>query len=131
MSKNNVEIVKAAYASWNAKEMDTFRELHDPAVIVRTPEGWPEPGPFVGREAVMRQFEQMRGTWDVDALEEISDYIDAADRIVVRHAWRATGSGPTASIELTVVFTVRKNQIYLIEYFWDHDEALDMMGLHR
>ena len=58
MSQENVEIVRAAFEAWNAGDMDALRELYDPDVIVRTPEGWPEPGPFVGREAVMRQFEQ-------------------------------------------------------------------------
>ena len=42
--------------------MDALRELYDPDVIVRMPEDWPEPGPFVGREAVMRQLEQLRET---------------------------------------------------------------------
>ena len=34
-----------------------FVSLLDPDVIWRQPEGWPEPGPDVGREAVMRQFD--------------------------------------------------------------------------
>ena len=44
-----------------------FVSCTTPTSIVRTPEDWPEPGPFVGREAVMRQFEQLRETWDADA----------------------------------------------------------------
>ena len=56
MSRENVEIVKAAIAEWNAGDMDGLREVFDPDVIVRLPEGWPEPGPFVGREAVMNQW---------------------------------------------------------------------------
>ena len=67
MSQENVEVVRATFEAWNAGDMDAFRELHDPDVIMRTAGGWPEPGPFVGREAVMRQFEQLRETWDADA----------------------------------------------------------------
>jgi hypothetical protein len=51
--------------------MDAYREAYDPDVIMRSPDGWPEPGPFVGRKAVMRQFEQLRETWDADALEAV------------------------------------------------------------
>ncbi len=109
--------------------MDAFRELYDPDVIVRTPEGWPEPGPFVGREAVMRQFEQQRETWDADALEPISDFIDAADRVVVRFIWRGAGHGPEANMEMTAVYTVRKGRIFCLEFFWDHAEALETLGL--
>jgi hypothetical protein len=38
----------------------------------------------------MRQFEQLRETWDLDVVEPISDFIDVTDRVVVRVdlAWR-------------------------------------------
>jgi len=57
-----VEIVRAGLEAWNAGDMDALRETYDPGTIFRTPEGWPEPGPYVGREAVMRQLEQLRET---------------------------------------------------------------------
>ena len=60
----------------------------------------------------MRQFEQLRETWDADALEPISDFIDAADRVVVRVIWRGAGHGPEANMEMTDVFTVRKGRIF-------------------
>jgi len=55
VSKENVEFIRAALETWNTGDMDAVREVFDPDVIVRLPEGWPEPGPFVGREEVMRQ----------------------------------------------------------------------------
>jgi ketosteroid isomerase-like protein len=58
MSQENVEIVRASFEAWNAGDMDAFRELYDPDVILRMDANWPEPGPYVGREAVMREFEQ-------------------------------------------------------------------------
>ena len=87
-----------------------FVSCYDPDVIMRMPEDWPEPGPFIGREAVMRQFEQLRETWDADALEPISDFIDAGDRVAVRFIWRGAGHGPEA-MEVTAVYTVRKGKI--------------------
>ena len=129
MSQENVEVAKAAYAAWNAGDMDAFRELCDPDIIMRPPERWPEPGPFVGREAVMREWEQVRETWVADAVEPISDFIDALDRVVVRHIWRGVGHGPESNIELTQVFTVRKGRIVFQEYFWDHAQALEAIGL--
>ena len=129
MSQENVEVVRATIAAWNAGDMDGLRELNHPEVIVRPPTGWPEPGPFVGREAVMRQFEQMRATWDADAVELISDFVDAGDRVAVRFVWHGVGQGPEANMELTYVATVRKGKIFNIEYFWDHAEALEAIGL--
>src|SRR6185295_16398034 len=110
MSQENVEIVKAAYEAWNAGDMDAFGDFYDPEVIVRPPDTWPEPGPFVGREAVMHFFEQTREVWDTDSLEPIGDFIDAADRVLVRYAWRAAGRGPDSIMEMTNVVTVRKRR---------------------
>ena len=59
MSQENVEIVRAGYEAWNTGDMDAVRELYDPDIIVRPVEGWLEPGPYVGREAVMRWYEQL------------------------------------------------------------------------
>jgi ketosteroid isomerase-like protein len=129
MSRENVEIMKAAFAAWNAGDLVATREMYDPDVIMRNPEGWPEPGPVVGRDAVMRQIEQLRETWDTDAVVPISDFIDAADRVVVRFVWRGEGQGPEYNMEFTGVYTVRKGKIFGLEFFSDHAEALETLGL--
>jgi ketosteroid isomerase-like protein len=129
MSQENVEIVQAAFEGWNTGDMEAVRELIDPDVMMRMPEDWPEPGPFMGREAVMHQLEQQRETWDTDTFELISDFIDGADRIVVRFIWRGAGHGPESNIEATGVYTVRRSRILAIEHFWDHSEALQTLGL--
>ena len=129
MSEENVEVVRAGFETWNARDMDAYRGLLDPDVVWRPPEGWPEPGPYVGREAVMRQLEQLRETWDNDSFELISDFVDVGDRVAVRFIWRGAGHGPDANIEGTGVYTVRKSKIFGIEFFWDHAEALETLGL--
>ncbi len=74
----------------------------------RAPEDWPEPGPFVGREAVMRQWEQQRDAWDADVLELVGDLIGAGDRIITRFIWHAAGRSPGAGFELTAVYTAER-----------------------
>jgi ketosteroid isomerase-like protein len=129
MSQENVDVVRASFEAWNAGDMDAFRELYDPGVILRTVEGWPEPGPYVGREAVMRLFEQNRVTWDANAVEPISDFIDGADRVAVRMIWRGAGHGPELHLEWTTICTVRIGKIVYQEFFWDHAKALETLGL--
>ena len=72
MSQENVEIIRAAYEAWNTGDIDALREMHDPDLIARYPKNWPEQGPFVGREAVIRQLEQLGKTWDDNAAEAIT-----------------------------------------------------------
>jgi len=128
MSQENVELIKAALEAWNAHDMDAVRETLDPDVVVRLPEGWPEPGPFVGREAVMHQWGRNRETWDVDTLEPVA-IIDAGDRVVVRLLWKALSRGPEAQMELTAIYTIRNGKTSYQESFWDHGEALEAVGL--
>ena len=129
MSQENVEVVRAVFEAWNAGDMDALRELYDPAIIVRYAEGWLEGSePTVGREAVMRVWEQLRETWDADTVEPIS-FIDGGDRVVVRMVWRGVGHGPDLNMEVTHVYTVRKGKIRTVEFFWDHAEALEAVGL--
>ena len=129
MSQENVDVVRAGLAAWNAGDMDAVRETHDPNVIARALEGWPEPGPFVGRDEVMRQFERLRAAWDADALEPISDFLDAGDRVIVRVILHGAGFGPEVNLECTIVYTVRERRVFYIEYFWNHDAALEAAGL--
>ena len=129
MSQENVKVVRALFDAWNARDMDAVRELYDPDVVMRGVDDWPEPGPYVGRDALMGEWEQIREAWNADLLEPISDFIDAADRVVVRLAWRGVGQGPGMNMEMTTVYMVRKGRIVYQEFFWDHPEALDVLGL--
>ena len=129
MLQENVEVARGVFDAWKAGDMDAVRDLYDPNVIVRPMSDWPEPGPWVGREAVMRQWEQMRDAWSADAVEPISDFIDVADRVVVRQMWRGAGRGPDLNMEMTNVFMVRGGRIVYQEFFWDHAEALETLGL--
>jgi ketosteroid isomerase-like protein len=131
MSQENVEVIRASNEAWNAGDMDALREMLDPDVILLTVGDWPEPGPYVGREAVMRFYEQLRDPWDADTLEETSDFLHAADRVVVRFVWRGVGHGPSSNMEFTVVWSVRKGKVRDVEYFWDHNEALEAAGLRE
>ena len=108
--------------------MDALRDLYAPDVVVRTPEGWPEQGPFVGRDAVMREWEHVRKAFDADVLEPISNFIVAGGRVLVRYSWHGAGHGP-GDLEMTMVVTVRNEQIPYQELFFDEAQALEAVGL--
>jgi ketosteroid isomerase-like protein len=129
MSQENVEIVRRAYQAWNAGDLTALRDLYDPDVVMHHVEGWPEPGPSLGRDAVLREIEQLREAWEGDTLEPVTDFIAAPDRVIVRDLWHGTGRGPDADMEFARVFTLREKKIVCIEIFWDHAEALEAAGL--
>jgi ketosteroid isomerase-like protein len=129
MSQENVEIIRALFAAFDAGDMDALREIYDPDVIVRTVEDWPEPGPYVGREAAVRFHEQLRDTWVAYTVVPVSDFIHAGDRVAVRYIWHGAGHGPDMKMELTIVFAVREGGVVSQQFFWDHAEALKAAGV--
>ena len=130
MAQENVEFVQRVFAAYNVGDLGALRELYDPRVVWHHLEGWPEPGPSVGRDAVLREVEQLREAWQAgDRLELVGDFVDAGDRVLARAVWRGSGRGPDAAMEFTYLFTLRKGRIITIQMYWDHDEALEAVGL--
>ena len=129
MSRENVEAARRGYAAYNAGDLEALRELYDPDIVMYHLEGWPEPGPSVGRDAVMREVEQLREAWKGDTVEPVGDLIEVGDHVLVREVWRGHGSGPDAVMEFTQVATFRNGKIVTVRRYWDHDEALEAVGL--
>ena len=130
MSHQNVEVARKAIMAWNAGHMDRLRELYDPDAVMRyAASNWPEPGPFLGRDAIMRQFSWLRDTWDADSLDLVGDPLPAGNRVVVRAIWRAAGRGPDTDMEIAWVYTLRRGLIVSAEFFQAHAEALEAAGL--
>src|SRR5664279_1332291 len=129
MSQENEEIVRRGFDAWNAGDMDYIRHLYDPNIVMQTAPDWPEPGPYVGREAVIRFFIAARGALDSDAIEPNTDFITVADHVLVRHTWHGQGHGPDMKLPMTLIYTLRRGKIIHLEYFWDHAEALKAVGL--
>jgi ketosteroid isomerase-like protein len=130
MSQKNVEVVRSGFEAVNAGDWEAVRETLDPDVVIgRELEGWPEPGPVVGRDAVMSQWERVREPFgDAVTLEPVS-IIDAGDRVVARQIAHGVGRGPAVHLEFTTVTTFRNGRSILIDYFWDYAEALEAVGL--
>ena len=86
MSQEKVEIVMGAIVAWNSDDLETARHAWHPDGTMRPPRGWLEPGPVRRRDAIFRQFEQLRETWDADDLK-VTDILDHGDRVLTRLTW--------------------------------------------
>ena len=131
MSQENVEVVRRGFDAWNAGNMDHVRDHYDPNIVLQTVPDGPEPGPYVGREAVIGFFMAARDALDIDGVEPDTDFIAVADHVLVRHTWHGLGRGPAMKLATTLVFTLRRGKVIHLEYFWDHSEALKAVGLEE
>jgi ketosteroid isomerase-like protein len=130
MSRTNLKIVRRFYELWNAREFDAMGVLLAPDAVAHMPAGWPEPGPFHGRDAIISQAD--RTGEDLGELTVVLEEITAhEDWVVTRHHTRGRGarSGLKAEFENSVAFLLRAEEIAEAHITWDHADALRAAGL--
>ena len=128
MSEENVEIVRKAVEYWNRGDLDAFMDTTDEHTVIRAAEGWPEPV-FYGQEAVRSFYEGFAETVGRDGV--IEDLIDAGPVVVTRIRAHMTGeqSGIETDMRFSQVITFRRGKVILVEFFCDHEDALEAAGL--
>jgi ketosteroid isomerase-like protein len=130
VSERNLEISRRINELWNVGDMEGIADLLHDDVVMHHPDGWPEPGPSVGRDAVFRQFELLRQDWRTDRLDTL-DRRAVRDCVVVQQRWLAEGdqSGATSEMTLSSVARYRDGKVAEITFYWDHAEALAAAGI--
>ena len=73
MSQENVELDMESVRRFKPGDLDEWAELWSPEARMNPPEDWPEPGPFVGLDAVTEQFECAFGAsaWSQFRIEDV------------------------------------------------------------
>jgi hypothetical protein len=65
MSQENIDLVLESIRRFRPSGLDEWAELWHQDTRMTLPEGSPEPGPFIGLEAVKRQFERLFESFSV------------------------------------------------------------------
>ena len=128
MSEENVELVRDAYDLWNGGDLDAFMGLIDEEVVIRAAEGWPEPV-FYGKDSARSFFEGL--VESIGHHSVIESAAGAGPVVVIRVRTSVTDgqSGIETEVRPSQVITLRKGKAVLLEYFWDHREALEAAEL--
>ena len=81
-------MVQASFDAFNSGDLDAWGTFLASDVIWRPPDGWPEPGPYIGRDVVLGAVAQLREAWDSDTAEP-TEFIDAGNRVVAKFSGAA------------------------------------------
>ena len=134
MSQENVELAQAAFAAWNAGDMDAVFAYFHPELVYHPRADEPDPSPHVGRDAV----EQLTNGF-VDAFSEVTfeilELIDAGDHVIASTVLHAVphgqGSAGGAGVSDTYVFVYKMRDGLTVEG-WEYktkQEALEAVGM--
>lgn len=131
MSEANVEIVLECARRYEAKDFEGFAALCHPECRATPADGWPEPGPFVGRNAVVAQYERLAADWSEHHIGEMEVVADTGDWVVMTYRWNGRGmaSGIETHIDVASAFRVEDGLLREMHNRWDTTDALEAAGL--
>ena len=130
MSQENVEVIKRGVDAIRRGDWETLAEGADPHISVRTDARWPEQRIY-GREAALAFYRGLVESGGSDI--HIEEILDLGDRVLVRLLWHMRGShsGVEGEQRYSVVCTLRDGRVILEEFFLDHEQALQAVGLEE
>jgi ketosteroid isomerase-like protein len=127
MSRENVEIVRKAYAAMAEQGVEAALAFTDPQFETTTPPSLAsEPGTYRGHDGVRRYF----GSFS-DAMEGVyfegQEFTSVGDKVLVDTRMRARGrtTGIEAEQRAFLVFTLREGLVTRVETFAEQGQALE------
>jgi uncharacterized protein len=98
VSQENVELVRQGYAAWNRGDVESVIGAMDRRVEWHGHPRLPEPGPYVGREAVKAWFESVSDAWQSISVRPVA-FAEAGDRVVVLVSIVGRGRGSGVEVQ--------------------------------
>ena len=129
MSRENVEIVKAAYDAYNREDWDAaFKDAAPGAELDFSRAIGPWRGVF-GLDQARRVVGEFRETWESARIEP-HEFIEAGDLVVVPLTQHLKGRGGIEAVtHAAFVWIIRNGAIERVTMYQERQDALEALGL--
>src|SRR5262245_18733877 len=129
MRQENVEVARAFYDAYNARDSEAMDHLLHPEAQITTVSGRGGLGGEWTRGATRRYFEQLDEAWTGLRIE-IEDYRELGERVVALGVVQGAGSSSHVQIaaEFAAVLVVENSQIVLVDSYGNWKDALEAAG---
>ena len=132
MSQANVEIVRQVIDAYNAGDLDLMLSFHASNMeAVPDSSVFPEATPRHGREEYRAFLDEISTAW-IKPNYGVSELFMVDDgRVVHRGDWGGEGvsSGIELASTLTAIYAISEGKISSVVFFFDHQKALEAVGL--
>jgi ketosteroid isomerase-like protein len=133
MSRDNVDLVRAAWEAWERGEMEALFAFYDPAIV------WDQTGyagselsgVYHGHEGIKRFFREWLAPFE-SFYAHAEDFVDAGEAVVVRCRQGGRGKASGAVVEMPPywqVYRLRDGRVVRIEVYRVQADALEAVGL--
>ena len=132
MSRENVEIVQAAYAAYEAGGVDSLYAYLAPDMEWDMTKTALDASVHRGHEGVRRFFEGLARAWEGFTFR-YDEYLDAGDEVVAvgRFSGRGIASGVEVEAPIVHIWTLRNGKGVCLQAYLDRREALAAVGLRE
>jgi ketosteroid isomerase-like protein len=133
MSQENVEIVLESLRQFEAHDFEGFARSWHSDGWVTAPDGWPEPGPFEGRDALMAQFRRLPADLGEQRVRDVEVVAQRDGWVVVGFIWEVQGAGSGAAVasKLAGAWRLEGGKMMEAHFRWTPAEALEAAGLRE
>jgi ketosteroid isomerase-like protein len=129
MSRENVEIVKAAINAYNREDWDVLFEAAAPGFKFDFSRGMGPGRGIYGLDQVRRYLADFAANWESVRFEP-TEFIETGDLVVVPQTTRARGrDGIELTAHPTLVWTIRDGAIERVCLYQDRQDALEEAGV--
>ena len=130
MSQENVDTVVQGFNLFEGGEIDVEGRWHEDCHVT-APDGWPEKGPFKGKEAIQRQLERLREDYAENRVTDIGVLATEGEWVVLRFTWvtRGSASDLESTTPMAGAFRVKEGLLVEAHYRFQQVEALEVAGL--
>lgn len=128
---SKADVFREVLAGFERGDVEGVRPLLTEDVVGTSAPGWPEQGPFGGREAVMGQFARLAADFQENSVSGLEVVAENVDWVVVRYRWdvRGASSGLATHFDLATACQFAGERIKRLHFAWTTEEALDVAGL--
>jgi ketosteroid isomerase-like protein len=130
MADARVDIFRKAAHLFSESDWEGLSRLYAPHAVVEAPPGWPESGPFRGRDAALRQFIRLREDWEECAMT-IANAAVAGDWTLAELHWTGRGAASGAPLDMSLVgaYRVEEDMIAEARFHWTWEGVLADLGI--
>lgn len=127
MSQENVELIRAVYASWGRGVDDELWDQVAPEIVADVSRSAviAESGVLHGREQLRARLNRWREAWEEGYRNDPEELIDAGDKVLafIRVSGRGKASGVPVETRVAHVWTFRDGLCIRVEFFGKEDRA--------
>jgi ketosteroid isomerase-like protein len=128
---SKADIFREVLACFERGDVAGVRPLLTHDIVGTSAPGWPEQGPFGGREAVVGQFTRLAADWEENRVCDYEVVAEDPDWVVVRYRWAVRGgaSGLSTHFDLATACQFAGERIRRLHFAWTPEQAREVAGL--